>query len=60
MMPKYRMVRQEPGTRYTTTEVEAPTKDEADDMIWDDKGTVVNQVFESRDIHVVSFDEVKE
>jgi hypothetical protein len=59
-MPRYRMERQESGQRYTTIEVEAPDKEEAQEMIWNDEGTVISQWFKQRDAETLSFEEIKE
>lgn len=57
-MPKYRIERMERGERYRTIEVEAPTKEEAQEMIWNDEGTVVSETFKPRDCETLSWKEV--
>ena len=57
-MPKFRMKRQESGQRYTTYEVEANTKEEAEEMIFEDQATIVSQHFKQRDAEILSFKEI--
>ena len=59
-MPKFRMERQEQGVRYTTYEVEAPNKEEAECLIWEDEAEVVEQHFKQHDADVLSFEQVSE
>lgn len=57
-MPKFRMERQESGNRYTTYEVEADTKEEAEEMIFEDEAIIVSQHFKQRDAETLSFKEI--
>ena len=58
-MPKFRMERQESGQRYTTYEIEAPTKEEAEEMIFEfDEANIVGQYFKQRDSEILSFKEI--
>lgn len=57
-MPKFQMVRQEQGVRYTTLEVEAETKEEAEELIWEDDAKIVSQYFKQHDADILSFKEV--
>ena len=57
-MPKFRMERQERGEQYTTYEVEAGTKEEAEEMIFEDEATIVSQHFKQRDAETLSFEEI--
>lgn len=58
-MPRYRMRRQESGERYRTIEVVAPNKEEAEEMIWNDEGTIVSESFKQRDTETLSFEEIE-
>jgi len=58
MMPRFRMIRQERGEQYTTYEVDADDKEEAEELIFDDKAFVVSQTFKQRDAEILSFKEI--
>lgn len=59
-MPKFRMQRQEMGEQYTTYEVVAANKEEASELIFDDKATIVSRRFKQRDSDILSFEEIPE
>lgn len=48
MMPKFRIQRQETGEQYTTYEVLADNKEEAAELIFDDKAAIVSRRFKHR------------
>ena len=59
-MPKYRLERSEQGTRYSTHEVIADTKEEAEDMIFEDLDrTRVDYHFKQHDCHNEDIEEIK-
>jgi hypothetical protein len=59
-MPRFRIDREERGVRYSTYEVEADTREDAEEALFEDDVKVISSHFKQHDGDYYNFREVKD